>query len=102
MGPERLPAFRQKVNTPAFASFDGVTGGMILDLSEEGLAMQAQSPLESHSLVPLHLSLGEPTAYLEANGYVGWAEPPGGARLRFSGLSNEGRPRPRGWLPAKG
>src|SRR6266852_6148012 len=82
MAPERRHALRQKVNTPAFASFDGVTGGMILDLSEEGMAMQAMAPLEAHSVVPLHLSLGEPAAYLETTGYVAWADALGRARLR--------------------
>ena len=98
MAPERRHALRQKVNTPAFASFDGVTGGMILDLSEEGMAMQAQSPLESHSLVPLHLSLGEPAAYLETTGYVAWADALGRAGVRFSDLPDEARARLREWL----
>ena len=31
---ERRSCVRHKVNGPVFASFDGVTGGMILDLSE--------------------------------------------------------------------
>ena len=44
MAPERRHSLRQKVNTPAFASFDGVTGGMILDLSEEGMAMKSLAP----------------------------------------------------------
>src|SRR5216117_2350929 len=43
--PDRRHSLRQKVNTPAFASFDGVTGGVILDLSEEGLAMHTAAPL---------------------------------------------------------
>jgi hypothetical protein len=98
MGSERRHALRQKVNTPAFASFDGATGGMILDLSEEGMAMQAQSPLESHSLVPLHLTLGEPTAYLETTGYVAWADALGRAGVRFSDLPDEARGRLREWL----
>jgi hypothetical protein len=96
--PERRHALRQKVNTPAFASFDGVTGGMVLDLSEEGMAMQALAPLESHSLVPLHLSLGEPTAYLETTGYVAWADALGRAGVRFSDLPDESRLRLREWL----
>ncbi len=82
---------RQRVNTPAFASFDGVTGGMILDLSEEGMSMQSLSPLEAHSIVPLHLSLGEPTAYLETTGYVAWADALGRAGVRFSEFG-EGAP----------
>jgi len=98
MAPERRHALRQKVNTPAFASFDGVTGGMILDLSEEGMSMQAQSPLESHTLVPLHVSLGEPTAYLETTGYVAWADALGRAGVRFSDLPDEARARLREWL----
>src|SRR5438034_9224663 len=44
--PDRRRSLRQKVNTPAFASFDGVTGGVILDLSEEGPAMNTAGPLE--------------------------------------------------------
>jgi hypothetical protein len=98
MGSERRHALRQKVNTPAFASFDGVTGGMVLDLSEEGMAMQALAPLESHSLVPLHLSLGEPTAYLETTGYVAWADALGRAGVRFSDLPDASRVRLREWL----
>src|SRR6266852_5722812 len=89
MAPERRHALRQKVNTPAFTSFDGVTGGMILDLSEEGMAMQAQSPLEAQTVVPLHLSLGEPAAYLETTGYVAWADALGRAGVRFSDLPDE-------------
>ena len=98
MAPERRHALRQKVNTPAFASFDGVTGGMILDLSEEGMAMQAQSPLEANTLVPLHVSLGEPAAYLETTGYVAWADALGRAGVRFSDLPDEARARLREWL----
>jgi len=96
--PERRQSLRQRVNTPAFASFDGVTGGMILDLSEQGMAMQAQSPLDAHSLVPLHLTLGEPVAYLETTGYVAWADALGRAGVRFSELPDEARSRLREWL----
>lgn len=98
IAPERRHALRQKVNTPAFASFDGATGGMVLDLSEEGMSMQALAPLESHSLVPLHLSLGEPTAYLETTGYVAWADALGRAGVRFSDLPDQARGRLRQWL----
>jgi GAF domain/PilZ domain len=98
MAPERRHCLRQKVNTPAFASFDGVTGGMILDLSEEGMAMQTIAPLESHSRVPLYISLGEPAANLETTGYVAWADALGRAGVRFSDLPDEARTRLRQWL----
>src|SRR5258705_868031 len=95
MAPERRHSLRQKVNTPAFASFDGVTGGMILDLSEEGMAMQTQAPLEAHTCIPLHLSLGEPAVYLETTRYVAWAGARGRARVRFFDLPHQTRARPR-------
>jgi hypothetical protein len=95
---ERRHSLRHKVNTPAFASFDGVTGGMILDLSEEGMAMQTMAPLEEHSRVPLHISLGEPAMYLETTGYVAWADALGRAGVRFSDLPDESRTRLREWL----
>jgi GAF domain-containing protein len=95
---ERRHSLRHKVNTPAFASFDGVTGGMILDLSEEGMAMQTMAPLEEHSRVPLHISLGEPAVYLETTGYVAWADALGRAGVRFTDLPEEARGRLREWL----
>jgi hypothetical protein len=98
LAPERRHALRQRVNTPAFASFDGVTGGMILDLSEEGMSMQTIAPIEAQSIVPLHLSLGEPAAYLETTGYVAWADALGRAGVRFSELPDEARERLRQWL----
>jgi hypothetical protein len=95
---ERRHSLRHKVNTPAFASFDGVTGGMILDLSEEGMSMQTMAPLEEHTRVPLHISLGEPAVYLETTGYVAWADALGRAGVRFSDLPDESRTRLREWL----
>jgi hypothetical protein len=47
MIPERRSCVRHKVHGPVFASFDGVTGGMILDLSEQGVSMQTVVPTGS-------------------------------------------------------
>lgn len=71
---------------------------MILDLSEEGLAMQTPAPLEEHSRVPLQISLGEPAVYLETTGYVAWADALGRAGVRFTDLPEEARVRLRAWL----
>lgn len=98
MATDRRHSFRQRVNTPAFASFDGVTGGMILDLSEEGMSMKSLPPLVAHSILPMHLSLGEPAAYLETTGYVAWADALGRAGVRFSDLPDKARERLRDWL----
>jgi len=94
---DRRHALRHRVHTPAFASFDGVTGGVILDLSEEGLAMQSSAPLQTNRRIALHLSLSDATQ-LDTTGYVAWADALGRAGVRFSDLPEEARERLRQWL----
>ena len=72
--PDRRRWLRHKVHTPAFASFDGVTGGMILDLSEQGMSMQTAAPLDVQHPIQLHLNLPEPVGNLETTGYIAWAD----------------------------
>ena len=71
---------------------------MILDLSEEGMAMQALTPLETSRRLALNLSLGEPATHLETTGYVAWADALGRAGVHFSDLPDEARARLREWL----
>lgn len=95
---DRRHCLRHKVHTPAFASFDGVTGGVILDLSEEGLSMQTSEPLEAHHSIPLHLDLPDSATHLDTTGYIAWADALGRAGVRFSDLPDEARLRLRQWL----
>src|SRR5436305_7930627 len=96
--PDRRRWARHKVQTPAFASFDGVTGGMILDLSEQGMSMQTAAPIEAHHPIQLHLDLLEPALNLETTGYIAWADALGRAGVRFSELPQEARQRLDHWL----
>ena len=89
---------RHKVHTPAFASFDGVTGGMILDLSDQGMSMQTESPVQAQRPVYLQFSLHDPELYVETTGYVAWADALGRAGVRFSDLPGEARQRLQEWL----
>jgi putative methionine-R-sulfoxide reductase with GAF domain len=90
------------VNGPVFASFDGITGGMILDLSEQGLSMQTIVPLDEERRtdrrVQLRLDLPDPETHLETTGYVAWADALGRAGVRFSELPAEARQRLDDWL----
>ncbi len=99
---DRRSCLRHKVNGPIFASFDGVTGGMILDLSEQGLSMQTVVPLEADHFVQLHLDLPDSNTYLDAHlettGYIAWADALGRAGVRFSELPVEARQRLDEWL----
>jgi GAF domain-containing protein len=99
---ERRRCWRQTVHAPAFASFDGVSGGMILDLSESGLAMQMSERmddgLDRSRRVKLDLDLSEPDAHVETTGYIAWADALGRAGVRFSELPQEARERLNQWL----
>jgi len=105
------------VHAPAFASFDGVSGGMILDLSEEGLSMQMGHALDGQSTdgksidgkstdgksiekgrpVRLELDLS-PSGHVETTGYIAWADALGRAGVRFSDLPEAARRRLNEWL----
>ena len=95
---ERRSCVRHKVNGPVFASFDGVTGGMILDLSEQGLSMQTMVPLDRDRRLHLRLDLPDSEAQLETTGYIAWADALGRAGVRFSELPEEARQRLDHWL----
>ena len=95
---ERRSCVRHKVNGPVFASFDGVTGGMILDLSDQGLSMQTVVPLSRDRHLHLHLDLSDSEAQLETTGYIAWADALGRAGVRFSDLPEEARRRLDRWL----
>src|ERR1700687_3902350 len=99
---ERRSCVRHKVHGPVFASFDGVTGGMILDLSEQGVSMQTVVPLEAEQRVKLRLDLPDSEASLETTGYIAWADALGRAGVRFSELPEEARQRLEEWLGLNG
>ena len=91
---------RQMVHAPAFASFDGVSGGMILDLSEEGLSMQMGQALDGvDKSRPVRLELDlSPSGHVETTGYIAWADALGRAGVRFSDLPEAARRRLNEWL----
>jgi putative methionine-R-sulfoxide reductase with GAF domain len=95
---DRRSCLRHKVHGPAFASFDGVTGGVILDLSEQGLSMQTEVPAVPGRRVHLRLDLPDSAASLETTGYIAWADALGRAGVRFSELPEEARQRLDEWL----
>lgn len=95
---ERRSCVRHKINGPAFASFDGVTGGMILDLSDHGLSMQTIAPLDRDRHLHLRLDLPDCEPPIETTGYIAWADALGRAGVRFSELPEDARLRLDHWL----
>ncbi len=101
---ERRRAIRQKLNTPVYASFNGPQTGMVVDLSElldlheDGFAVQTAEPLEVNSAVALCLDLPETRSFLHGSGQVIWSNDAGRAGIRFSGISDSSRQILKEWL----
>jgi len=110
-GHEVLPAIqnrrrrvRHKVHTPAYASLNGTTTGQVLDLSEivdiseQGMAIQASSPLEVSRTVSLSLDLSETRASIHTAGEVIWSNQSGRVGIHFSQMPDVPLRRLKEWL----
>jgi GAF domain/Sel1 repeat len=102
--PERRRRIRHKLHTPVYASFAGPRPSMVLDLSElldvheDGFAVQTGEKLEVNRPVNLSLDLVETKSYVHGTGHVVWSDGPGRAAIRFSGLPDPARHLLKEWL----
>ncbi len=101
---ERRRSVRQKLHTPVYASFSGSQTGMVVDLSElldlheDGFAVQTSARLEMNRAVTLCLDLPETSSYIHGTGQVVWSDDTGRGGIRFSGLSDSSRKILKEWL----
>jgi len=102
--PNRRRRVRHKIQTPAYASFTADSKSAMLDLheilniSEDGMAIQCHTPLEVQKTVHLCLDLAECSQHIYTTGQVIWSTPSGRAGVRFSQLNAESLARLREWL----
>jgi PilZ domain len=75
---------------------------IVLDLSEQGLALQAPEPLPPVQNVPLRFILPGTTHLVEATGKVIWADDDGRAGMFFSRLTPASRQHLKNWLAKRG
>jgi hypothetical protein len=74
----------------------------MLDLSEQGLALQAPEPLPAVHNLPLHFYLPGTSHLVEGIGKVIWAEDDGRAGMFFSRLTPASRHHLKNWLAKRG
>lgn len=95
---------RHKIQTPAYATFTTESPSAMLDLheivdiSEEGMAIQCHSPLESQSRLNLCLDLADCPAPIYTTGFVIWSNTSGRSGVRFAELPSDSLARLREWL----
>lgn len=105
-GRERRRAVRNAVNTPAYASLNGSSQTValelceILNISETGTCIQAPEPLKVNRLLPLALDLSETGDRIHTTGHVVWSEGSGRAGIRFPPLPEASLAQLRRWLAA--
>ena len=101
---ERRRSVRQKLHSPVYASFNGPQTGLVVDLSElldlneDGFAVQTGEKLEINRAITLCLELPETKSYIHGSGQVIWSDETGRGGIRFSGLSESSRQILKEWL----
>jgi hypothetical protein len=101
---ERRRCARQKLHTPVYASFNGPQTGMVVDLSElldlneDGFAVQTGERLDVNRAVTLCLDLPETRNFIHGSGQVMWSDDAGRGGIKFSSLSEESRKVLKEWL----
>lgn len=102
--PERRRRVRHKLHSPVYASFADPRPSMVLDLSElldvheDGFAVQTNEQLEVNRPVSLCLDLVETKSYVHGAGHVVWSDGAGRAAVRFSGLPDPAPQLLKEWL----
>jgi PilZ domain-containing protein/RDD family protein len=94
----RRQHYRHGVSSLAYVRLDQANGGVIRDLSESGMAVQAVACLVAGQVVQLRFELMKPRVRIEASGMVAWADATGQAGLCFLDLSPGVRQVVKEWV----
>src|ERR1700681_245751 len=103
---ERRRSIRQKPHSPVYASFNRPETGIVVDLSElldlneEGFAVQTGEKLEVNRALTLCLELPETKSYIHGSGQVIWSDETGRGGIRFAALPENSRRILKEWLLA--
>ena len=75
--------YRHELRTLAYVTLDDGNGGIIRNLSHEGLSVQAVARLRPEQRVRLRFELRSPRLRVEAQGQVSWSTASGQCGIRF-------------------
>ena len=99
MRPDRRNSPRQSLESLVYLQF-GIAAlpAMVLDLNQNGMALQAPEPLPPVQQVPLRFVLPGTTNMVEGMGEVIWADDGGRAGMLFSRLTPASRKYLKQWF----
>jgi hypothetical protein len=90
--------YRHELRTLTYVTLDDANGGIIRNLSHEGVAVQAVATLRPQQRVRLRFELRFPRLRVETVGQVSWATPSGQCGIRFVGLPARTRQQINEWI----
>src|ERR1700740_3209599 len=99
---EHRARVRAPVTPPIYVSLNNINGGLVFNISEDGIALTAALDLADDDLLALRIYLPDSKGWVEASGKIAWrgeSQKEGG--IRFVGLGEEARQRIREWLVAE-
>ena len=96
--PRRRLCPRQALRSLAYVKLDQANGGIIRDLAESGMAIQAVGRLRPGQEIDLCFDLISPRVRVDARGRVAWADASGQGGIQFLGLTPRVQRALRDWL----
>lgn len=101
---ERRRRIRHQLHSPVYASFNGPSAGMALDLSElfdlseDGFSVHTGTPLEINQSIRFSLDLPETKSYIHGSGRTVWSNDAGRYGIRFAELPEQSQRVLKEWL----
>jgi CheY-like chemotaxis protein len=103
LNPDRRRSQRHEIQALVYLHFSaGEVPALVLDLSEQGLALQAAEPLPRTGEVPLRFVLPGTMHSVDATGQIIWSNQDGRAGMFFSRLTPASRKHLKDWLHKQG
>lgn len=90
--------YRQELHTLTYVTLDVANGGIVRNLSQEGVAIQAVAALRPQQRVRVRFELRFPRLRLDASGQVSWANSSGQCGIQFTDLSERTRQQIGEWI----
>jgi hypothetical protein len=90
--------YRHQIQSLAYVNLDQSNGGIIRNLGDAGIAIQAVAPLRVNQQVFLRFDLANPRVRIEARGRVAWSDPVGQAGVEFLSLAPRSERLLKEWI----
>src|SRR6267143_4662842 len=99
---ERRMRTRTLVTPPIYVDLDNINGGLVFNISEDGLALTGALDLAGDGFLAMRIYLPDSKGWIAASGEIAWrakSKKEGG--VRFAGLAEDARRRIKNWIASE-